>query len=82
METIDKQVFEPAERLIRFFGTQDKTASALGVKQSTVNGWLKGKLNKGGHGISSLNAQKAEKLTNGEVRAIDLCPELEELEWY
>lgn len=75
MQNIENQVFEPAYRLVRYFGTQDKTAEALNVKQGTVSGWLRRT-----HGISSLNAQKAERLTNGEIKASDLCPELLELE--
>ena len=48
MQNIENQVFEPAYRLVRYFGTQDKTAEALNVKQGTVNGWVNGK-----HGIAA-----------------------------
>ena len=77
MKNIENQVFEPAYRLVKYFGTQDKTAAALNVKQGTVSGWLRCT-----HGVSSLNAQKAEMLTNGEIKASELCPELLELENY
>lgn len=77
MQNIDNQVFEPAERLIKHFGGQVKTGNALGVKQGTVNGWLNMK-----HGVSSINAQKAERLTGGIVKAVELCPALSELEEY
>lgn len=77
MSNIDKQVFKPAYRLIEFFGGQKETCAALRVKQGTVSGWLNKK-----HGISSFNAQKAELLTNGEIKASDLCPQLIELNQY
>ena len=77
MCNIDKRVFEPAAKLIRFFGGQVKTAEALGVKQGSVNGWVNAR-----HGLSPINAQKAERLTKGEVKAVELCPELAELDAY
>ncbi|MGJ8525208.1 hypothetical protein LMG33818_000916 [Halomonadaceae bacterium LMG 33818] len=61
----------PIERLVSFFGTQEKTAEALGVRQSSVHGWLKGK-----HGISEFHAMRAEERTGGAITAIELCPKL------
>lgn len=75
MKNIERQIFEPAYRLVKYFGTQKKAGAALNVEQGTISGWLRGT-----HGINSLNAQKAEKLTNGEIKAYELCPKLLELE--
>lgn len=59
----------PIERLIKHFGTQESTAEALGVKQGTVSGWVRGK-----HGVSPAVALRAERLTGGEFTAAELCP--------
>lgn len=64
----------PVERLIKFFGTQEKTAHALGVKQGTVSGWATGR-----HGVSEVHALMAEKLTKGAIKAVELCPRLSSL---
>lgn len=64
----------PVNRLIKHFGTQEKTALALGVKQGTVSGWVTGR-----HGVSEVHALMAERLTNGAVKAIELCPRLRSL---
>lgn len=61
----------PISRLISFFGTQDQTAKAMGVSQPTVAGWASGK-----HGVSELNALKAERITKGKIKASELCPRL------
>lgn len=61
--------------LIAKFGGQVKLGEALKVSQGTVTGWLNMK-----HGINSINAQKIEKLTAGEFKAVDLCPRLAEIE--
>lgn len=61
--------------LIAEYGSQEKLARAIGVKQGTITGWIHGK-----HGINELNALRIEKMTNGRVRAIDLCPRLAEIE--
>ncbi|QFT84940.1 hypothetical protein FIU88_08125 [Halomonas sp. THAF12] len=61
----------PISRLIKHFGTQERTAEALGVSQASVSGWVSGK-----HGMSALHAMKAEKATDGEILAVDLCPGL------
>lgn len=63
----------PISRLISFFGTQEKTAQALGVKQGSVSGWAIGR-----HGISELHAIRAEKATGGAIKASDLCPRLKD----
>ncbi len=63
------------EKVINFFGTQGNTANALGCSQTTVCKWLHGKMN-----VSSFYALKIEKLTNGEFKAVDLCPRLAEIE--
>lgn len=63
------------KKLITYFGNQEKTAERMKVAQPTVSGWLTGK-----HGIDEFNALKAEKLTQGEIKAVDLCPKLAELD--
>lgn len=70
MQKQDSQI----KRLIDFFGGQTETAKAMGVKQPAVSGWLNGSSK-----ISEFNAMKAEKLTNGEIKAVDLCPKLADL---
>jgi DNA-binding transcriptional regulator YdaS (Cro superfamily) len=59
------------QQLIEHFGGQVKTAVTLGVKQPTVSGWLRCD-----HGMSAVTALKAEKLTGGQFKAVDLCPKL------
>lgn len=71
MNDIDKQLFEPVQRLINYFGNQVSTAEALGVRQATISGWLTYK-----HGVSGISALKAEMLTEGAVKASELCPSL------
>lgn len=61
--------------LVAEYGSQEKLARAIGVKQGTITGWIHGK-----HGINELNALRIEKMTNGKVKAIDLCPRLAEIE--
>lgn len=67
---------ESVEKLIAYFGGQVPTADKLNIGQGTVSGWLNLK-----HGISVLNAKRAEKLTKGEVKASDLCPSLLSFEY-
>lgn len=74
MKNQDKPQFQPVKDLISFFGTQEKLAEALGVEQGTVTGWLNFR-----HGVSERNALKAERITNGQVKAVDLCPVLAEV---
>lgn len=61
----------PIQRLIDHFGSQQATAAALGVKQGTVSGWSRSV-----HGVSAEVALRAESLTRGEVKAIELRPTL------
>lgn len=61
--------------VIAHFGTQGKTAQALGCSQTTIFKWLHGKMN-----ITPIYAIKVEKITNGKFKATDLCPKLKELE--
>lgn len=61
----------PYEALVSHFGNQHKTAEALGCSQPGVWKWVKGKSN-----MSAAFALKAERLTNGEFKASDLCPAL------
>ena len=57
--------------LVKHFGGQVKTAEALGVGQGTGSGWVRGK-----HGMSPITALKAERATDAEFKAVDLCPSL------
>ncbi|NQD78615.1 hypothetical protein HP436_00280 [Pseudomonas sp. CrR14] len=60
------------ERLVDHYdGHQTKTASALGVSQAAVSGWVSGK-----HGMSVKTALRAEKATAGVFKAAELCPDL------
>lgn len=56
--------------VIKHFGTQDATAEALGVAQSTVNGWAKGK-----HYMSAKTALRVQNKTNGKFEAVNLYPD-------
>lgn len=62
------------ERLVNHFGGQVKTADALGVKQGSVSGWVRGK-----HGMSPVTAIRAEHVTDGAFKAADLCPPLKDI---
>ncbi len=62
-------------KLIDHFGGQEKTALALGVTQPAVSGWATG-IKK----MSEKKALRAEKATEGEFKAVDLCPALKEFE--
>lgn len=59
----------PVQRLIDHFGSQQATADALGVKQGTVSGWVRSV-----HGISAEVAIRAEIVTRGAVKAVELRP--------
>lgn len=63
------------KRLVAHFGGQQKTAAALGCTQPSVWAWLQGNAH-----MSATLALKAERITNGEFKAIDLCPALAALE--
>lgn len=67
METI-----EHIKLMVEQLGGQTKAATALKVKQPTVNGWLSGK-----HGISPIVAMRAEKLIG--IPAEKLCPSMQEV---
>jgi DNA-binding transcriptional regulator YdaS (Cro superfamily) len=62
------------QKLIGYFGTQAKAASALGVDQTTISGWLRAK-----HSVSPTNALRIQIATLGFIRAAELCPMLAEL---
>lgn len=62
---------ESYSQLVSHFGGQQKTAEALGCTQPSVWAWLQGKAN-----MSAPLALKAERLTDGEIKAVDLCPAL------
>lgn len=59
------------EKLVDFFGSQSAAAKALGVKQGSVSGWVRGL-----HGMSPIIALRAEAVTQGAFKAVELCPEL------
>lgn len=61
-------------RLIKHFGTQVAVALAVGVDQTTVSGWLRGK-----HAISFESAVRIQIATSGAFQAIELCPEISRL---
>ena len=65
----------PLERLITFFGGQQATARALQCTQPSVWAWTQGKTN-----MSATLAIKAEMLTDGEIKASELCPALAQLQ--
>ncbi len=57
------------QRVIAHFGSQDKLGKALDISQSAISQWLNNRC-----GIEPYNALKIEILTNGEFKALDLCP--------
>ncbi len=59
------------EKLVAFFGSQNKTALALGVKQGSVSGWVRGI-----HGCTAEVAMRAEIATKGAIKARDLRPSI------
>jgi DNA-binding transcriptional regulator YdaS (Cro superfamily) len=61
-------------RLIKHFGTQVAVAVAVGVDQTTVSGWLRGK-----HAISFESAVRIQIATSGAFQAVELCPEISKL---
>ncbi|HDS1779693.1 TPA: helix-turn-helix domain-containing protein [Pseudomonas putida] len=62
------------QRLISHYGTQQKAALALGVDQTTISGWLRGK-----HSISPANALRVQVATRGAIQAAELCSVLADL---
>ena len=61
--------------LVDHFGNQIETAARLGVDQSTVSGWVRGK-----NGMGPITALRAEEETMGKFKAVDLCPGLKRAE--
>ncbi|WP_020413147.1 transcriptional regulator [Microbulbifer variabilis] len=68
------EVSRSAQDLVIFFKSQAKAAEALGVEQPTISNWLRGK-----NGVSPVSALRAEQVTGGKVKAVDLCPKLAEV---
>lgn len=62
---------ESLKRLVAHFKSQEAAAIALNVKQGTVSGWVRGV-----HGCSAEVAIRAERVTNGLFKAVDLRPSL------
>ena len=58
-------------KLVKHFGSQQKTADALGCSQPAVLKWLKGTAL-----MSSAFANRAQAATNGKFKAIDLSPDI------
>ncbi|MFA9487097.1 MULTISPECIES: transcriptional regulator [unclassified Moraxella] len=63
------------DALIQHYGSQELLAKALGVTQGAISQWKTGKTT-----ISPTNALKIEKITDGKFKAVDLCPQLIEIE--
>lgn len=61
------------QQLVEHFGGQENTAKALLVKQPAVSAWVRGTRK-----MSELVAIRAQAATNGEFKAIELCPSLKE----
>lgn len=61
----------PFDKLVEFFGSQNATAIALGVKQGSVSGWVRGL-----HGCTAEVAMRAEIVTAGAIKARDLRPSI------
>ncbi|WP_099431216.1 helix-turn-helix domain-containing protein [Pseudomonas mosselii] len=61
-------------RLIKHFGTQQSAAKAIGVDQTTISGWLRGK-----HLISIESAIRIREATHGAFQVIELCPSIARL---
>ncbi|WP_323842538.1 MULTISPECIES: hypothetical protein [unclassified Moraxella] len=72
---MDKKLIKRYGDLVEFFKTQTETAKQLNVKQPSVNAWLTGKAKMG-----AISAKRAEIATDGKFRAVDLCPQLAEIE--
>lgn len=59
------------KKLVEHMGGPTECARQLGVSQPTAWNWA----NKD-HGMSAVNALKAEQITGGKFKAVDLCPDL------
>ncbi|WP_367620063.1 transcriptional regulator [Microbulbifer thermotolerans] len=66
MEHVMDSVYK---RLVSHFRTQEETARALGVDQSTVSGWVRGV-----HRMSPAVAVRAERATGGAFTRQEMCP--------
>lgn len=62
------------KEISELFRTQQEMADEFGCSQPLVYKWLSGKQLMTAH-----FAMKAEKITNGKFKAVDLCPKLENL---
>ena len=65
---------ENYHQLAKDFKTQQQMAEALNCSQPSVWKWLNGK----GY-MSAYTALRAERITNGKFKAVDLCPALKEV---
>lgn len=63
------------DRLVKHFGSQAKTAKALGVSQPLISYWLSG-----AQKVTADKAILAETMTSGAVMARDLCVLIAEAE--
>jgi DNA-binding transcriptional regulator YdaS (Cro superfamily) len=57
--------------LVEHFGGQVKAAKALKLTQPNMSALINGRW-----GMSPIVAIRAERVTNGEFKAVDLCPSL------
>jgi len=62
---------EKLRDFILSYKNYDKAADALGVSVSSISCWIRNKRK-----ISLVNCMKIEKLTNGDIKMMDLRPEL------
>ncbi len=70
MNTNMTQIYQS---MVDYFGTQEQTANAIGIKQPSVNALVNGRAK-----MSPKVAIRAEKATKGKFKAVDLCPSLKE----
>ncbi len=68
------QLTELYKGMSKHFGGQVKTAQALSVSQSSVADWCRGETH-----MRPITAAKAQKQSEGQFLATDLCPELKEV---
>ncbi|WP_053982253.1 YdaS family helix-turn-helix protein [Marinagarivorans algicola] len=59
------------KKLVKRLGGTKKASRALNVSMPSVCGWVSSK-----HGMSAAVAIRAERVTDGEFKAEDLCPAL------
>jgi DNA-binding transcriptional regulator YdaS (Cro superfamily) len=57
--------------LVEHFGGQAKAAKALNLTQPNMSALINGRW-----GMSPIVAIRTERVTNGEFKAVDLCPSL------